>query len=138
MNQIKAIILNYPNRIKYSLIIANIFIILIAVRIYINYVSIEDTITNTIQQSEQKRLELAYNQNFVLNYEKSKYAQYFLQHENNILSRWEFIIRFEKMPEKITSTEEEETTTSYDQKEYIKTPQQSRNYFIRDKFFKIR
>ncbi|NCO97912.1 hypothetical protein GW864_01895 [bacterium] len=137
MDKIKSYILRHPIRIKYGLVIANVFIILIAVRMYINYTTIEDAIQNTIIQSQQKTLELAFSQNFLLNYEKSEYAQYFLQHENNILGRGEFIIKFEQMPEK-TQTGNEQAISIYDQKDYIKTPQQSRNRFIAEKFSKIK
>jgi len=137
MDKIKSYILRHPIRIKYGLAIANVFIILIAVRMYINYTTIEDAIQNTIIQSQQKTLELAFSQNFLLNYEKSEYAQYFLQHENNILRRGEFIIKFEQMPEK-TQTGNEQAISIYDQKDYIKTPQQSRNRFIAEKFSKIK
>lgn len=124
-------------RIKYGLMIANIFIILIAARMYINYSAIEDAIQDTIIQSQQKTLELAFSENFLLNYEKSEYARYFLQHENNIIGPGEFIIKFEKMPEK-TQTGTTEIISQYDQKEYLKTPQQSRNRFILDKMSKVK
>lgn len=137
MNDIKSYILRHPIRVKYGLIVANIFIILIAVRMYINYTAIEDAIQNTIIQSEQKTLELAFSENFLLNYEKSEYAQYFLQHENNILWRGEFIVKFEKMPEKIEKPEEQ-VISKYDQKDYIKTPQESRNRFILEKISKVK
>lgn len=133
MNDLRSYILRHPIRVKYGLIIVNIFIILIAVRMYINYTAIEDAIQDTIIQSEQKTLELAFSENFLLNYEKSEYAQYFLQHENNILRRGEFIIKFEQMPEK-AQTGTQQVISTYDQKEYIKTPQQSRNRFIAEKF----
>ena len=105
---------------------------------YINYVSIEDAIQSTIDESQQKNLELAFTENFLLNYEKSEYAQYFLQHENNILWKGEFIIRFEKMPDKIQKIEPETAISSYDQKDYIKTPQEWRKRFISEKISKIR
>lgn len=135
MDKIKAYILRHPIRVKYGLIVIDIFAILIAVRMYINYTTIEDTIQNTITQSEDKRLELAFSENFLLNYEKSQYAQFFLQHENSILWEWEYIIKFEKMPEK--KAIEEQAISKYDTKEYIKSPQESRNYFIVDKISKI-
>jgi hypothetical protein len=138
MNDIKSYILRHPVRVKYGLIVANIFIILIAVRMYLNYTAIEDAIQDTINQSQEKTLELAFSQNFLLNYEKSEYAQYFLQHENNILGRGEFIIKFEQMPEKTTKPEDEQIISKYDQKDYIKTPQDSRNRFIVEKVSKIR
>ncbi|MBU1758181.1 hypothetical protein KKG31_03335 [Patescibacteria group bacterium] len=139
MDKIKAYILRHPNRVKYGLILANVFAILIAVRMYINYIAIEDAIQETIEQSQNKELELAFTENFLLNYEQSEYAQYFLQHENNILSRGEYIIKFEALPEKSQEDDKNNNTLSqYDQKQYIKTPQESWNHFIEEKVSKIR
>lgn len=138
MNILKWYILKYPSRVKYGLIIANAFIILVAVKMYINYVSIEDTIGNTILQRQQETNKTNFMQNFLLNYEKSEYARYFLQHENNILWPWEFIIRFIKKTEKTPVVESTDWISSYDQKQYIKNPQESRNYFINDKLTKIK
>lgn len=138
MNQFKAIILRYPTRIKYSLIIINVFVLLIAVRMYINYVAIEDTIQDTINQTKEWERELAYSKNFLINYEKSKYAKYFLQHKNNILSKWEFIVKFEKMPTKADKADQEKQITNYNERTYITTPEQSRKQFISDKRSKIK
>ena len=140
MDEIKSYILRHPVRVKYGLIAANIIIILVSVRMYINYTTIEDAIQDTINQSQQKTLELAFSENFLLNYEKSEYAKYFLQHENNILGNNEFIVKFEQMPQKTTQSEADaqETISTYDKKNYIKSSQESWNRFIAEKISKIR
>lgn len=138
MNQFKSIVLRYPSQLKYGLIFINIFVILMSVRMYINYVSIEDAIQDTINQSAQWKLELAYSENFLINYEKSQYAKYFLQHKNNILSRWEFIVRFEQIPTKITKPEEQTPTDDFSTNASLQTPTQSRNSFLANKLWKIK
>ena len=138
MDRIKSYILTHPNRVKYGLILVNIFLILMSVRIYINYITIEDAIKETIQQTEYKQLELAFTENFLLNYEQSEYAQYFLQHENNILGRWEFIVKFEALPEKNQEDDNGIAVSQYDQKQYIKTPQDSWKHFMEGKLSKIK
>jgi hypothetical protein len=52
---------------------------------YVNYLSIKTAIQETKYQAIQKELELAFSENFLLNYEKSTFSKYFLQHENNVL-----------------------------------------------------
>jgi hypothetical protein len=69
---------------------------IIAIRVYVNYISIETTIESTTLERETKMAELAFSQNFLVHYEKSEYARYFLQHENNMLAPKEFIIKFEE------------------------------------------
>jgi aminopeptidase C len=68
---------------------------IIAIRVYVNYLAIETTIADTTLERETKTAELDFSQNFLVNYEKSEFAQYFLQHENNMLAPQEYIIKFE-------------------------------------------
>ena len=93
MDKLKIFILRHPNRFKYGFAIIDMFLVLIAIKIFINYNNIEIAITETAQQSQDKTMELWYAQNFQLPYEKSEYAQRFLKHENNMLLPGEFIIR---------------------------------------------
>lgn len=94
----------YPNRIKYGIFILDIFAMIIAIRTYVNYVSIETAIESASIEQQTKTDELAFTQNFLLNYEKSDYAKYFLEHENNMLLADEYIIKFEEIYQKQQST----------------------------------
>lgn len=96
MEKLRYYLRRYPNRIKYGLILLDLFAMIIAIRVYVNYLSIESTIENTIIEKENKMTELAFTQNFLVNYEKSDFAKYFLQHENNMLLKGEYIIKFEE------------------------------------------
>jgi len=100
MDYIQALLRRYPNRIKYGILILDVFAMIIAIRTYVNYVSIETAIENATLQQQTKTDELDFTQNFLVNYEKSDYAKYFLEHENNMLLRNEYIIKFEEMYQK--------------------------------------
>jgi len=100
MDSLKAFLRKYPNRVKYGLIALDVFAMIIAIRTYVNYVSIETAIEDATIQQQQMTDELAFTQNFLVNYEKSDYAKYFLEHENNMLLDNEYIIKFEDMYQK--------------------------------------
>jgi len=100
MKYIQSLLRKYPNRLKYGLLILDVFAMILAIRTYVNYVSIETAIEDASVQQQIKSDELAFTQNFLIPYEKSAYASYFLQHENNMLLRDEYIIKFEEMYQK--------------------------------------
>jgi len=138
MDSLKAFLRKYPNRVKYGLIALDVFAMIIAIRTYVNYVSIETAIEDATIQQQQMTDELAFTQNFLVNYEKSDYAKYFLEHENNMLLDNEYIIKFEDMYQKQQSNTWDTTTTPYadDQNNVVTTPQQSWQKFIHDKVTK--
>ena len=100
MDYIQALLRKYPNRIKYGIMILDFFAMFIAIKTYVNYVSIETAIEEANLEQQVKTDELAFTQNFLVNYEKSDYARYFLEHENNMLLTNEYIIKFEDMYQK--------------------------------------
>ncbi len=100
MDYIYALLRRYPNRIKYWLFAASVFAMIFAIRTYVNYLSIEEAISNALIEKQTKTDELAFTQNFIIPYEQSEYASYFLQHENNMLLSNEFIVKFEEMQQK--------------------------------------
>ena len=136
MEYIQALLRRYPNRIKYGLIVLDVFAMIIAIRTYVNYVSIETAIEDATIEQQTKTDELAFTQNFLVNYEKSDYAKYFLEHENNMLLRNEYIIKFEEMYQKpVANTGTASSFVDY-QDNVIKTPQESWKKFILDKISK--
>ena len=100
MDYIQALLRKYPNRIKYGLIFLDFFAMMFAIKTYVNYVSIETAIQDATIQQQQQTDQLNFTQNFLVNYEKSEYAKYFLEHENNMLLQNEYIIKFEEMYQK--------------------------------------
>jgi len=85
MKEIRYYLRKFPNRIRYGLIILDLIAMMIAIRVYVNYLNIETAIQDTVIQRESKMAELMFTQNFLVYYEKSDFAKYFLQHENNML-----------------------------------------------------
>ncbi len=136
MEYIRTLLRRYPNRIKYGILILDIFAMIVAIRTYVNYISIETAIEDATIQQQVKTDELAFTQNFLVNYEKSEYAKYFLEHENNMLLGDEYIVKFEEMYQK----QEVNTGTSVSPIGYentvIDTPQKSWKKFIGDKINK--
>lgn len=104
MEYIQALLRKYPNRIKYGILILDIFAMILAIKTYVNYVSIETAIADATMEQQVRTDELEFTQNFLVNYEKSEYAKYFLEHENNMLLGDEYIIKFEDMYQKQKNT----------------------------------
>ena len=135
MEHIYAILRKYPNRIKYGILILDFFAMIFAIKTYVNYVSIETAIENATIEQQNQTDELAFTQNFLVNYEKSEYAKYFLEHENNMLLSDEYIIKFEAMSQK-QQVDTWSTTVPYtnDQNSNnVHSPQESWKKFIGDK-----
>lgn len=133
MNQLKELLLRHPTRSKYLLLIIDIFLVLVATKMFINYNNIKIAIDETASQSEYKRLELAYTENFQLPYEKSEYAEYFLKHENNMLLPKEFIVKFQTITP-VTNTGNNQGTTN--KGHFIESPQESRKQFFYEQLLK--
>jgi hypothetical protein len=94
MPNLKHIIDTYGSRLKYLLFVVLILVMLLAIRTYINYVTIIDT-TNTVKRrTANVQNELDYSQNFQSKYLASEYGHLFLAHDNNTIFRGESIISF--------------------------------------------
>ena len=135
MKKIRYYLRRYPNRIKYGLIILDLIAMMIAIRVYVNYLSIETTIQDTIIQRESKMAELMFTQNFLVHYEKSDFAKYFLQHENNMLMPGEYVIKFVENSRK-TSTGDVQAPTQLPQNtdpNFVASPQASWQRFLGEK-----
>ncbi len=106
---------------------------ILTIRTYVNYVSIETAIENATLQKHVKIDELDFTQNFLIPYEKSAYASYFLQHENNMLLRNEFIVKFEELHKKQESTDPTASVYAQDVQIDQTTPQVSWKKYIIEK-----
>jgi hypothetical protein len=124
MKKILIFIQKNPIITKYILAIMTLFAMIISIRTYMNYITIEESIKNVNEETIQITQRKLYEKNFVIPYEESEYSEYFLWHENNILFPWEFMIRFEQ--------EKEKEENIMDKEEEIKTPQESRKHFIKN------
>ncbi|MDR2415681.1 MAG: hypothetical protein LBD75_03595 [Candidatus Peribacteria bacterium] len=94
MLPIKQIIDTYGSRIKYFLFGILIFVMLVAIRTYINYVTIIDTTATVRKRSAFVQSEADYAKNFQMKYLSSEYGHLFLAHDNNVLFWGESIISF--------------------------------------------
>lgn len=134
MDYIQLLLRRYPNRIKYGLIALDIIAMIIAIKTYVNYISIETAIADATLEQQVKTDELYFTQNFLVNYEKSEYAKYFLEHENNMLLADEYIIKFEEMYQKQQANTWATTDPYIDYTDKnITSPQESWKKFILEK-----
>ncbi len=85
---------NYKNLIIYWLVGINVFWMIVAIRVFMNYRNIEASIVEVHQQSEFIKQKDLYTKNFLEPYYFSEDAPYFLAHENNRLFPWEKRVRF--------------------------------------------
>jgi len=94
MLQIKHLIDAYGTRVKYLLFVVLIFVMLLAIRTYINYVTIIDTTSSVQKKTALVQNEMDYAQQFQSRYLASEYGHLFLAHDNNAIFRGESIISF--------------------------------------------
>ncbi|MDR2190840.1 MAG: hypothetical protein LBP53_06840 [Candidatus Peribacteria bacterium] len=94
MLSIKHLVITYGTRIKYFLFGILIFMMLVAIRTYINYIMIINTTDTVKMRSANVQNEMEYTKNFQMKYLASEYGHLFLAHENNALFWGESIISF--------------------------------------------
>lgn len=139
MINLKALLDTHGSKIKYLLLVVLILVMLLAVRTYINYITIIET-TNTVEKrTANVQTEMDYTQNFQTRYLASEYGHLFLAHDNNSLFRGESIISFKSW----TGTNEQLQATSLthipdrretaEQQKVQMTPQEARQQFIKEK-----
>ena len=133
MESILKLLRKYPFQIKIFLLILDFIFVIIAVKIYINYVWIETTIEDVHNQYEDQTQKVDFYRNFFLNYEQSTYSKYFLQHENNMLNNSEFVIKFENIHDKETESVDWENVAIDDNKGMLDNPSESWNRFFSEK-----
>ena len=108
---------------------------MIAIRVYVNYLNIETAIQDTVIQRESKMAELMFTQNFLVYYEKSDFAKYFLQHENNMLMPWEYVIKFVENSKKVSTGDVQAPTQTSENSDpnFVASPQASWQRFFGEK-----
>lgn len=94
-----------------------------AIKTYINYLNIETSIADVKNQTNQIQLQKNYEQKFLVPYEKSFRSDIFMTHENNILTKDEFIIQFQESKPIVVAT-------TWDQDNPTLTPPKARRYFL--------
>jgi len=122
------IISKHGNIIKILGTFFAIIAMIMAIRTYINYTTIQDAIIKVNMDIENANEEIEYTNKFLKKYLDSDFADYFLAHKNNILFQWEYIIRFDSPKEKPIQEDEKDENENI-----IDSPQKSRKHFIKAK-----
>ena len=110
---IKNFIKEHDTLLKRWLFIASLGFMLMAIQIYMNYITIIENTDNIKKQNLKVQEEIEYINNYQLKYLDSNHAKNFLSHENNILKEWETVIDFRgKEIEKTEKIQEEQKESS--------------------------
>ena len=142
MNKLQSLIMKHPTRRKYALMIADVFFVLIAIKMFINYSNIQVAIEQIKFQTEQQQMQLEFTKNFQLPYEASAEANIFLKHENNVFLPGEVIIKFQDKPKALSGGVQSWSSASMFWQDISNTttghplidPQESRQQFLQEKF----
>ena len=98
MFQLKSLIKTYWTKIKYALRVVFFITMIVAIRTYVNYLVVVDSIKTVDNITDLVKNEMDYAQNFQKKYLASDYGYLFLAHDNSMIFKWEEIILF-KTPE---------------------------------------
>ena len=94
MFQLKAILNTYWTKIKYGLRVVFFIAMIFAIRTYVNYLTVVDSIETVDARTESVQNEMDYAQNFQKKYLASDYGYLFLAHDNSMIFKGEEIILF--------------------------------------------
>ena len=103
MFQLKTILNIYWTKIKYALWIAFFIAMIFAIRTYVNYLNVVDSIKTVNARTASVQSEMDYAQNFQKKYLASDYGYLFLAHDNSMIFDGEEIILF-KSSEDVVET----------------------------------
>ena len=94
MFQLKTILNLYWTKIKYALWVALFIAMIFAIRTYVNYLTVVDSIETVNDRTASVQNEMDYAQNFQKKYLASDYGYLFLAHDNSMIFNGEEIILF--------------------------------------------
>ena len=94
MFQLKTILNTYWTKIKYALRIVLFVAMIFAIRTYVNYLTVMDSIETVNARTASVQNEMDYAQNFQKKYLASDYGYLFLAHDNSMIFNGEEIILF--------------------------------------------
>ncbi len=103
MFQLKTILNTYWTKIKYALWVAFFVAMIFAIRTYVNYLTVVDSIETVNTRTISVQNEMDYAQNFQKKYLASDYGYLFLAHDNSMIFDGEEIILF-KSSEDVVET----------------------------------
>ncbi len=94
MFQLKTILNTYWTKIKYALRAVFFVAMIFAIRTYVNYLVVVNSIERVDARTASVQNEMDYAQNFQKKYLASDYGYLFLAHDNSMVFKWEEIILF--------------------------------------------
>ena len=94
MFKLKTILNLYWTKIKYALRVVFFIAMIFAIRTYVNYLTVVDSIETVNVRTASVQNEMDYAQNFQKKYLASDYGYLFLAHDNSMVFLWEEIILF--------------------------------------------
>ena len=103
MFQLKAILDTYWTKIKYALWVALFIAMIFAIRTYVNYWEVVDSIEIVNSRTASVQNEMDYAQNFQKKYLASDYGYLFLAHDNSMIFDGEEIILFKSSEDVVES-----------------------------------
>lgn len=103
MFQFKTILNTYWTKIKYALWILLFLAMIFAIRTYVNYLAVVESIETVNARTASVQNEMDYAQNFQKKYLASDYGYLFLAHDNSMIFDGEEIILF-KSSEDVVET----------------------------------
>ena len=103
MFQLKTILNIYWTKIKYALRVVFFIAMIFAIRTYVNYLTVVDSIETVNARTVSVQNEMDYAQNFQKKYLASDYGYLFLAHDNSMIFNGEEIILF-KSSEDVVET----------------------------------
>ena len=103
MFKLKTILNLYWTKIKYALRVVFFIAMIFAIRTYVNYLTVVDSIETVNTRTASVQNEMDYAQNFQKKYLASDYGYLFLAHDNSMIFNGEEIILF-KSSEDVVET----------------------------------
>ncbi len=103
MFKLKTILNLYWTKIKYALRVVFFIAMIFAIRTYVNYLTVVDSIETVNARTASVQNEMDYAQNFQKKYLASDYGYLFLAHDNSMIFNGEEIILF-KSSEDVVET----------------------------------
>jgi len=101
MFQLKTILNTYWTKIKYGLRAIFFVAMIFAIRTYVNYLTVVDSIETVNARTASVQNEIDYAQNFQKKYLASDYWYLFLAHDNSMIFDWEEIILFKSLEDEV-------------------------------------
>ncbi len=143
MFQLKTIINTYGTKIKYALRVVFFVAMIIAIRTYVNYLTVVDSIETVDARTASVQNEMDYTQNFQKKYLASDYWYLFLAHDNSMIFRWEEIVLFKSSGDIVETWFNADLThipyrpTEEEQRKSM-APTEARNLYLSETWSKIK